>query len=102
MSIGRVINPVSPQISGIAPALGQNNKPSGLEQFSDFLAEGVHAVNSEVKGFEKLSEKFAKGEGVNLQEIMMSGERADISLKMMIAMRNKAIEAYQEIMRMPV
>lgn len=101
-SIGRVINPVTPQIAGISPTIGKTTPSSGVEQFTNFLADGIHSVNSQVKGFEDMSDKFSKGGSVNVQELMMSGERADISLKLMVTLRNKAIEAYQEVMRMPV
>jgi flagellar hook-basal body complex protein FliE len=42
------------------------------------------------------------GENVNLHELMISMEKADISLRMMVQVRNKAIDAYQEIMRMQI
>jgi flagellar hook-basal body complex protein FliE len=42
------------------------------------------------------------GESVNLHELMISMEKADISLRLMVQVRNKAIDAYQEIMRMQI
>jgi flagellar hook-basal body complex protein FliE len=42
------------------------------------------------------------GENVNLHELMISMEKADISLRLMVQVRNKAIDAYQEIMRMQI
>jgi flagellar hook-basal body complex protein FliE len=42
------------------------------------------------------------GEDVNLHHLMISMEKADISLRLMVQVRNKAIDAYQEIMRMQI
>ncbi len=39
---------------------------------------------------------------VNLHEMMIAMEKADISLRLLIQVRNKAVDAYQEIMRMQV
>ena len=46
-------------------------------------------------------EKLARGEG-NLHEVALSLEKADISMRLLVKARNKVVEAYQEIMRMPV
>jgi flagellar hook-basal body complex protein FliE len=45
-------------------------------------------------------ESFANGMDGRIHEIMITVEKADISLKYMVAVRNKLIEAYKEIMRM--
>jgi len=42
------------------------------------------------------------GESKNLHETMIAMEKADISFRLMMGVRNKIIEAYQEIMRMQV
>jgi len=46
--------------------------------------------------------KSNMGENVDLHEMMIAMEKADISLRLMVQLRNKAIDAYHEIMRMQV
>ena len=46
--------------------------------------------------------KANTGESVDLHEMMIAMEKADISLRLMVQVRNKAIDAYHEIMRMQV
>ena len=45
-------------------------------------------------------QKVATGESNNISEVMIAAEKADIALKLMMSVRNKMIDAYQEIMRM--
>ncbi len=47
-------------------------------------------------------EKLQSGESKNIHEVMISMEKADISMRLTVQMRNKVLEAYQEIMRMQV
>jgi flagellar hook-basal body complex protein FliE len=42
------------------------------------------------------------GEGKGLHEVMRAVEKASVSFQMLTQVRNKAVEAYQEIMKMPV
>jgi flagellar hook-basal body complex protein FliE len=47
-------------------------------------------------------QKVASGESTNISEVMIAAERADIALKLMMSVRNKVIDAYQEVMKMQV
>jgi flagellar hook-basal body complex protein FliE len=46
--------------------------------------------------------KLESGEAKHLHEVMIAVEEADISLRMLVQMRNKALSAYEEIMRMQI
>lgn len=46
--------------------------------------------------------KANTGDSVDLHELMIAMEKADISLRLMVQVRNKAVDAYHEIMRMQV
>jgi flagellar hook-basal body complex protein FliE len=47
------------------------------------------------------SQKLANGEG-NLHETMLALEKADVAMKVALKVRNKILDAYNEVMRMPV
>lgn len=70
--------------------------------FSTFLKESIQKVNEAQINSDKLTEKMALGQNVDLHEVMIAAQKANITLQMTIEVRNKVIEAYQEVMRMQV
>ena len=70
--------------------------------FSDFINSSIKQVNNaQIKG-DIAIEKLHTGEAQNLHDVMISVEQADISLRMLVQIRNKALTAYEEIMRMQI
>jgi flagellar hook-basal body complex protein FliE len=47
-------------------------------------------------------QELATGKSNNIHETMIAAEKADLSLRLMVQVRNKIIEAYQEVMKMQV
>jgi flagellar hook-basal body complex protein FliE len=79
-----------------------DNDGQSVKNFADSLKEAVQSVNTLQKDADVMSQKLATGETKNIPEVMLAVEKADIALKLMVQVRNKMIEAYQEIMRMQV
>jgi flagellar hook-basal body complex protein FliE len=70
--------------------------------FGDMLSSMMSKVNqTQVAGDEAIV-KLESGEAKHLHEVMIAVEEADISLRMLVQMRNKALSAYEEIMRMQI
>lgn len=67
-----------------------------------FFKELVGKVNDLSQQSDQAIQKLATGENRNLHETMIAVEKASISFLFMSQVRNKALEAYQEVMRMPV
>ena len=78
--------------------LTENNikKPGLGEQFGEFLSK----ANQVMKDSEKIEADFAAGKHNNIHETMIAAERATITLKLVGAVRNKMLMAYQEVMNM--
>ncbi|MCG0274593.1 MAG: flagellar hook-basal body complex protein FliE [Thermosediminibacteraceae bacterium] len=74
----------------------------GNDSFKDLLAKAFEKVNSYQIEYDDVLRKIAAGEEINVHEIMIAAEKARLSLELAIQVRNKAIEAYQEIMRMQI
>jgi flagellar hook-basal body complex protein FliE len=72
------------------------------KSFADTLKEAVGTVNSLQKEADKQAQALATGKTTNIPEVMMASEKADIALRMMVQVRNKIIDAYQEVMKMQV
>lgn len=70
--------------------------------FSRFLGEMIDKVNSSQGASDKAIQQLVTGETKSLHEVMIAMEKASISFQFVSQVRNKAVEAYQEIMRMPV
>lgn len=70
--------------------------------FGQIIKETISkTIEAEAQG-DKAIESLASGQAKNLHEVMISVEKADISLKMLVQFRNKALQAYEEVMRMQI
>lgn len=72
------------------------------KSFADTLKDAVGNVNEAQKTADKAMQDLATGRTDNIQEVMVATEKADIALKLMVQVRNKIIDAYQEVMKMQV
>lgn len=84
-----------------SPALDVNNvsKPD----FSQLLKDSVNDVNQTQKTSSNLSTAFSAGDSsVNLSEVMVAIQKANVSFQAMTQVRNNLLSAYKEIMNMPV
>lgn len=76
-----------------------NQKTAGTE-FKDTLNTLMSQVNSQVQEADQMTDQFALGKTDSLHEVMVATEKASISLSFLLQVRNKLLEAYQEVMRM--
>jgi len=70
--------------------------------FNDILKQALNSVQDLQKANANYNYLLATGEIENLHKIMIDAEKADIALQFSIQVRNKVLEAYQEIMRMQI
>ncbi|MCA9474736.1 MAG: flagellar hook-basal body complex protein FliE [Nitrospira sp.] len=70
--------------------------------FGDLLTQAVEQVNRMQHEAGRLEDAVARGEDVNIHQAVIAGEKAGLSFQLMTKVRNKLIDAYEEIMRMQV
>lgn len=70
--------------------------------FGDLLTEAINKINQLEKESSSLQVAFTKGENVELHEVVIAMEKYSIAMELLMSVRNKVVEAYQEISRMPV
>ena len=88
------------QIVDRLPQLNQNKPESLGQSFADNLKKAISTVNDyQVKADQAVTD-LAVGRNNRIHETMMAAQEAELSLKMLLQVRNKALEAYREIMRM--
>lgn len=75
---------------------------SDRASFGDTLKEAIEEVDESQKAAEGQIEAFVAGEQENLHEVMISMNQAKLNFELMTETRNRLLEAYQELMRMPV
>jgi flagellar hook-basal body complex protein FliE len=70
--------------------------------FANVLQQAVGTVNDLQAHAETAARDFVVGRAQSVHDTMIAMEKADVSLRLLTQMRNKAVEAYQEIMRMQI
>lgn len=70
--------------------------------FGDLLKNALKDVNDAQLNADEAIKKVLNGETQNIHETMIALQKADVSLKLMLEVRNRLLEAYQEIMRTQV
>jgi flagellar hook-basal body complex protein FliE len=70
--------------------------------FSDVLKKSIDELNQTQKNAEKAMNEIATGEVKNLHQAAIAIDKAEINMKLMLEIRNKAISAYKEILRTQV
>lgn len=73
---------------------------AGKGSFAEFLNESLKKVNDLQTEADRAIEGLASGESKNVHDTMIAIEKANLSFNMMIQVRNKLLQAYEEIMRM--
>ena len=79
-----------------APELGQSS-------FADMLGQAINKVSDTQQASSQLSTAFEIGKsGVDLTDVMIASQKASVSFQALTQVRNKLVQAYQDIMQMPV
>ncbi len=96
-------------ISNIQPASLLNiTKPQATTEtesstsFGTLLNQYINETDAAVKDLDAKSLSLAKGEPINLHDVTIAAQKATIAVTLTTQVRDKAVEAYQEMMRMQV
>jgi len=96
------IAPIQSVINGVAPIYQNQAADVSPASFKDMLTKAVSEVNDgQVKAAQAATD-LATGKVENLHEVVLSMEEAGLSLQYAIQVRNKILDAYQEISRMQI
>jgi flagellar hook-basal body complex protein FliE len=87
---------------GVTP--GAAGGVAGVDNgFAKLLKQGIDSVNSTQTKATDLANKFERGvPGVELPQVMLEMQKANVSFRALTEVRNKFVEAYREIMNMPL
>lgn len=78
---------------------GTSATPTG---FSDWVESQIKTVNSEMIAADEGVRRLAVGDPVSLHQVMVNLDRAKLHFDLALQVRNKLLEAYQDVMRMQI
>lgn len=84
------------------PSPARGEKVPGGASFADVLGESISEVNRLQQKADASITALASGGKASLHETMIAMEEASVAFKLMMQVRNKIVEAYQEVMRIQV
>lgn len=87
------------EISGTVVNRADREKPKGAP-FSDLLTDAVSEVGSLEGNAKKSVVGLMTGTGVDVHQAMIATEKASMAFEMSLAVRNKVVQAYQQVMSM--
>lgn len=96
-----MIAPIAPQIALPAvPGIVTSVEAGSGQEFHNLLQSSISAVEQKQADAEVSVNKFLTGETEDLHTAAIAGQRAELSLELFLQVRNKVVQAYQEVMRM--
>jgi flagellar hook-basal body complex protein FliE len=98
----RLTGAVSDTGVGSIGSVGSASGPSPTGSFSDMLGKAVGEVNAKQGAATADVEALLSGKNVSVHQAMISMEEAHLSFQMMVQVRNKLLDSYQELMRMQI
>jgi len=93
------LSPITPLTPGSSPVPGDAAAQTG-DGFRGLLGQAVDGLQNDLQQSSAASEQLATGQAKDLSAVVSSVERASLAVQLATQIRNKAVDAYQEIFRM--
>jgi len=78
-------------------------EPQATPKFGDLLSSAVNSVNDTQMKSAQLSMAYEMGDpNVSLSQVMIQSQKATVSFQALTQVRNKVVQAYQDVMKMPI
>lgn len=84
------------------PRFGAMGKPAQESSFQETLEESIKRVNDLQLQADQAIQDLTTGENKDVAQTMIAVQKASLSFQLMTQVRNKIVQAYEEVMRMPV
>ena len=101
--------PINLLSTGLTSPISQTNKTSNTnsvanaqKSFSDLLGQAINKVNTSEASADDAVNQMLTGKADNVHDVMIAMEKSEITLKLAVEVRDKVVNAYQEVMRMQV
>lgn len=98
MIVNNLIGSAAQAVQGSGAASAKPSASDVTKSFGEFLNSALDSVEGAEKNAHQATNKFMIGQA-DVSEVMIASQQAELSLQLTTQVRNKLIEAYQEIMR---
>lgn len=89
-----------PEIQGAILPPPQLQSSPGTSGFANILAQGIEGVNADLLKADRLVHDFALNDAIPVHQVTYALEQSRLSLNLMMQIRNRLVEAYQQMMNM--
>ncbi|HEY6863637.1 MAG TPA: flagellar hook-basal body complex protein FliE [Burkholderiales bacterium] len=93
---------IESKLPGSAVGTGTGTGAAPASGFGDWLASEIAQVNDKIQSADKKVQDLALGKASNLHDVMIALEDTKLSFQLMVQIRSRVLEAYQDILRMQV
>lgn len=99
MDITKISAPNLQSVNNFKADRKQNNP---VAQIGSTFEQALEGLNQSQEYSDNLIQQLAAGEDVDIHNVMIAAEQTDINFRIAVAIRDKLVDAYREIMRMSV
>ncbi len=99
INVSNHLRVLGPQAAGARPEVEPLGAPAKGPGFSQLLAEQIDKVNTQMVGADQAAGALVSGQSEDVHGTLIAMQKANLSFRMLVEVRNKAIRAYEELMR---
>ena len=88
--------------TGTVPLIPQEVAAPDQPKFSDVVGNMLQSVNQVQQESAEIQQAFLAGEDVELHQMMIKAEEAGVSMDLLLEIRNRLVDGFNEIMKMPL
>lgn len=96
------IHPITPSITPpvVTPAVAPAKAPGAAGEFASMLSDAVGRMDQSNKASQDTVDRFLSGENEEIHDMVLATQRTELQFELFLQVRNKMVQAYQEVMRM--
>ncbi len=97
----RLVPGLSDQFKIVKPGM-EGITPGNKAEFGELLSDLLQSVNGSLNDAGKIQEALMNGDSVELHQVMIKAEEAGVSMDLLLEIRNRLINGYNDLIRMPI
>lgn len=94
------VTPIMAQLPELTDVNSSNKREQAHKAFGSILSEALENVNEMQLEADKMTQQYLTGENTDIAAVLLATEKANLALQLTVQVRNKIVEAYQEISHM--
>lgn len=102
ISVGQRLVPGLIEKTQLPGSVTGSKESTGKSEFGDLLGNMINSVDQLQKESSQTQEAFLAGEPVELHQVMIKAEEAGVAMDLLLEVRNKLLDAYKELISLPM